>query len=309
MTYIHHLNGGVLQAAGGLRGVCHCLLLEDPAGLTLVDTGIGLEDVRDPLGRVGRAAIDAAGFQFDAGHTLLRQLQRLGLTAGDVEHIVLTHADPDHVGGLADFPHAVVHVAAEELAALTRGDERYRPKQFAHVVRWRAYGPTQASWFGLAARPVAVPGPGRVLLVELFGHTAGHCGVAVEKSGGRWLLHAGDAYYLRDELTNDRHPVAALAAARAVNDDLRRASLAHVQRLTHDFADEIEIMNYHDAAELPPGGLMAKNDVSQAGADGTAGPATSGQSNAVQSNAGRSNAGGTAAGNEPAGRTPAGRIP
>jgi glyoxylase-like metal-dependent hydrolase (beta-lactamase superfamily II) len=38
-----------------------------------------------------------------------------------------------------------------------------------------------------------------VLLVPLLGHTRGHCGVAVQTAEG-WLLHAGDAYFHKDEM-------------------------------------------------------------------------------------------------------------
>lgn len=36
--------------------------------------------------------------------------------------------------------------------------------------------------------------PPEILLVPLFGHTLGHCGVAVQDAQG-WMLHAGDAYF------------------------------------------------------------------------------------------------------------------
>jgi glyoxylase-like metal-dependent hydrolase (beta-lactamase superfamily II) len=36
------------------------------------------------------------------------QVQRLGFDPRDVRHIVLTHLDFDHAGGLDDFPHATV---------------------------------------------------------------------------------------------------------------------------------------------------------------------------------------------------------
>ena len=111
MTRVHHLNCGTLHAPPNPPAACHCLLLEDPAGLALVDTGIGLHDVRDPVGRIGRQLIDLAGFQFHEEQTALRQVERRGYRAADVRHVVLTHCDPDHTGGLADFPHARVHLA------------------------------------------------------------------------------------------------------------------------------------------------------------------------------------------------------
>jgi glyoxylase-like metal-dependent hydrolase (beta-lactamase superfamily II) len=62
---IHHLNTGTMcpigrrfvNGTGGIfqraRMVCHCLLVETNDGLALVDTGIGLDDIAQPL-RLGR---------------------------------------------------------------------------------------------------------------------------------------------------------------------------------------------------------------------------------------------------------------
>jgi glyoxylase-like metal-dependent hydrolase (beta-lactamase superfamily II) len=52
-----------------------------------------------------------AGFLFHEEDTTVRQVEKLGFRTKDVTHVVLTHCDPDHAGGLADFPHADVHVA------------------------------------------------------------------------------------------------------------------------------------------------------------------------------------------------------
>lgn len=93
-----------------------------------------------------------------------------------------------------------------------------------------------------------------VLLVPLFGHTLGHCGVAIQQ-GERWALHVGDAYYLRAELGTDDHPVSLLAASRADDDALRRASLGQLRRLARDHGHEIDLFGYHDGSEFPGGGL------------------------------------------------------
>ena len=64
---IHHLNCGTMCPHGAplINGygkltdnghmVCHCLLIESNDGLVLVDTGLGIEDVRNPVKRLGRA--------------------------------------------------------------------------------------------------------------------------------------------------------------------------------------------------------------------------------------------------------------
>jgi glyoxylase-like metal-dependent hydrolase (beta-lactamase superfamily II) len=252
MTRIHHLNCGTLHAPPNPAASCHCLLLEGGGGLALVDAGIGLLDVQRPLERIGQQLIDLAGFQFHEDQTALRRVEKLGFRAADVTDVVLTHADPDHTGGLADFPHARIHASAEELANVSGGNWRYLPAHFAHSPNWRTYAAAGERWFGLEARRAELRSGAEVLLVPLFGHTRGHCGVAV-RDGGRWLLHAGDAYYLRVELERDDHPVSALAAQRADDDSRRRESLAHLRRLARDHRDEIDLFGYHDFSEFPAG--------------------------------------------------------
>ena len=247
---IHHINCGTLIVPGYPTVVCHCLLLEGAAGLTLVDAGIGLADVRNPAERLGQELIDLAGFQFNEPDTAVRRIEALGFSPDDVRHIVLTHCDPDHTGGLADFPAAQVHVAEEDLRHARSGHPRYVAGHFAHAPQWRTYSSGTRDWFGLESRPLHGDAGADVRLVPLFGHTPGHCGVAVRQDAG-WLLHVGDAYYLRAELTEANHPVSDFAAGRADNDDQRRSSLAQLQRLHTDHSDEIEMFGYHDITELP----------------------------------------------------------
>lgn len=225
------------------------MLLEDGHSLVLVDTGIGLLDVRQPQERIGQALIDLAGFQFDESITAVRQVERLGFRNSDVTDVVLTHCDPDHAGGLADFPAATVHVAEEELANLMRGSWRYLPVQFTHRPNWSPTSRSDRNWYGLEARPLNMQLESEVLLIPLFGHTHGHCGVAV-RGIGRWVLHVGDAYYLRAELETDDHWVSQLVAQRADDDVRRRESLEHLRRLARNHAHEIDTFSYHDPSEF-----------------------------------------------------------
>lgn len=251
---LHHLNCGVLHVPPGPRAACHCVLLEHGGRLTLIDTGIGLQDIVQPVERIGQAAIEAAGFQFHEGLTAARQIERLGFGVDDVTDIVLTHGDHDHVGGLADFPMARVHVSAEEHAQLAGGHWRYSAAQFAHGPRWIVHPSSTWRWFGLEARALSLFDGVECYLVPLFGHTLGHCGVAIQ-NGGRWLLHAGDAYYLRAELFTDDHPVSHLAAQRADDNASRLASLNELRRLVRDHGDEIEMCGYHDFTEFACDGV------------------------------------------------------
>jgi glyoxylase-like metal-dependent hydrolase (beta-lactamase superfamily II) len=251
MSSLHHINCGFLHVPPNPKVTCHCLLIEDRRGLALIDTGIGMLDIKNPEERIGREAIAAAGFQFEEKETAVRQLQSLGFQPERLRHIVLTHADPDHAGGLADFSQAQVHLSREERLNLDSGNPRYSAAQFRHGPLWRAYGPSRRRWFGLEARELDLGLSCEVLLIPLFGHTLGHCGVAVQQED-RWVLHVGDAYYLRIELETDDHPVSRLASLRADDDLTRRESLDQLRRLVRDHQGEVELFGYHDIDELMP---------------------------------------------------------
>lgn len=253
MLDVIHLNAGNLHAPPFPKVGCHCLLVPMREGLLLVDTGIGLADVADPVSRVGEEAIRLAGFQFVEADTARRQIEALGHPADEVRQIVLTHGDPDHAGGLADFPEAVVHVTIEERRAIEHGSPRYRESQFAHGVKWREATAETETWFGLSARRVSEAGDRRVLLVPLPGHTLGHAGVAIEQGDGRWLFHVGDALYLKGELTTDPHWVTPLAVLRADDDARRRESLRRLQHLVAAANGAVDLVCTHDPGDFPGG--------------------------------------------------------
>lgn len=204
ITRVHHLNTASIQGISvlGQHLVCHVLLLEtSDAGLVLVDTGLGAKDYRNMTARLGAEFSRVyARPLIDPSLAAVEQIKALGLDPRDVRHIVQTHLDLDHVGGLADFPDALVHVHATELDAAQRRDgfrakRRYRPNMlFEHNPTWRTYVHGGESWMGFDAVR-GLDGLGQdILMVPLFGHTHGHCGIAVDTGDG-WLLACGDAYF------------------------------------------------------------------------------------------------------------------
>lgn len=83
--------------------VCHVLLAEADSGLVLVDTGFGTLDCGRPA-RFGRFRPYFFRPSFDMAEAAVNQVEALGYHRSDVRHIITTHFDADHIGGLADFP-------------------------------------------------------------------------------------------------------------------------------------------------------------------------------------------------------------
>jgi glyoxylase-like metal-dependent hydrolase (beta-lactamase superfamily II) len=187
------------------------LLIECANQLVLVDTGYGLRDVADPPSRLSRFFLTLLAPEFREQLTAARQIEQLGFKREDVRDIVLTHLDFDHAGGLDDFPHARVHMLAAERddaraqqSVLDR--MRYRPQQWSTSANWRVYANTVGErWYGFDCVRGLEGLPPEIVLVPLIGHTLGHAGVAVQRTGGYWHLQSGDAYFYHAEMDLD-HP-------------------------------------------------------------------------------------------------------
>jgi glyoxylase-like metal-dependent hydrolase (beta-lactamase superfamily II) len=266
---IHHLNcgtdcpfGGALMdgRSHGALGhlVCHCLLIESDVGLVLVDTGYGLKDVHDPFPRLSRPFASLLNIRLREQETAIRQVEALGFSAPDVRHILVTHLDFDHAGGLEDFPNAVVHVMADELsAALTPRSfvsrNRYRRAQFDDVREWRRYAPAGETWQGFQAVRALDGLPPEILMVPLRGHTQGHAGIAIDTDEG-WLLHAGDAYFHEDEVRRlDRRCPPGLRLYQNMMEVDRPARLlnqARLRELSLNADADVRMFCAHDTAEF-----------------------------------------------------------
>lgn len=268
---IHHLNCGTCCPWGGrlfdgtsrgfLRGhiVCHCLLIESDNGLVLVDTGFGARDV-------GRHDRIAAFFrvlnqpQFRHEETAVHQLRALGFHPEDVRHILVTHLDFDHAGGLEDFPNATVHILAREKEVADErrggtfvGTRRYRPGQWDEVKDWALYPSGRGEpWMGFDCVRQLQGLPPEILLVPLAGHTWGHAGVAVQADAG-WLLHAGDAYFYRGEMRQEKRQcppgMRFYQWMMEVDRSARLSNQERLRRLSLDEAADVRIFCAHDRTE------------------------------------------------------------
>ena len=255
---VHHLNCGTMRpwrAPGGL--VCHVLLLETAGGLVLVDSGLGLRDHAEPGKRFGPSRFLVRP-DFAEQETAIRQLAGLNFDPHDVRHIVLTHFDADHTGGLADFPWAQVHLTgAEADAALNpRGrieKGRYLPTQRDHGPTLVRHDPGRGEpWKGFAAAEELVDIAPGVVLLSLPGHTRAHAAVAVD-TGDRWVLHVGDAFYHHGQIDGTgRAPRALTTLERLVANNWQRVQDNHARLADLWAADDpgLLLVNAHDPSLL-----------------------------------------------------------
>ncbi len=251
MRRIHHLN--CMTFHFGVPGITHCLLIEDPDRLFLVDSGLGTGDYAHPTLRA-RVFLKLNRISRDPQQTAVHQIAALGFSPQDVREIALTHLHIDHAGGLPDFPWAQVHVlAAEHQAAMAPKpfsllEGGYAAEHWAHNPRWAIHQLSGPRWFDLPCAQISASPAGRILLVPLFGHSRGHCGVAVETESG-WLLHCGDAY-IRQGQVDPLCPLPALPRGAGFFERyvFPLAARAIIRRLLREHGDQVRAFCAHDPA-------------------------------------------------------------
>lgn len=255
---VHSISCGTFNPPTVDPLVCHVLLCESDQGLVLIDTGLGLADYADPAGRIGpsRRLLRPTSGPAD---TALRQIEARGHAASDVAHIVVTHLDFDHVGGLSDFPHAQVHTTAQEHAAAVVAPrlserQRYRPAQWAHGPRFVLHEGRGDPWqHGLTGHEI-LPG---ITLVPMPGHSRGHAAVAVDADERGLLVHAGDAAFDASSYSDVSPSGGRLAKVRAlrlfetlVGSDRDAIGRNHETLRRLNDTDGVTVLPAHDARVL-----------------------------------------------------------
>lgn len=193
--------GGFLEgAAGAITYPIPVFVIEHPAGLVVVDTGLhadlaaGSERLRE---LASRFTVHLAA---DGSETVGPALDALGYDPAQVAHVVLTHLHFDHTGGLGELPNARVIVQGREWAEL--GNESLL-----------ALGAYNRDDVDLGHDRLELDGDhdlfgdGTITCLSTDGHTAGHQSVRVRTERGTYVI-CGDCCYLRQTLTDEHLPPA-----------------------------------------------------------------------------------------------------
>ena len=190
-----------------VSGVANAYLIVDPDGLTLIDAGLAR-----------------------SGKKILRHIAELGHSPGDLRRIIITHADGDHVGGLAALKEASgarVYASPVEAEAIAAG-RMSRELKLRGVQKW-LYGLVSPLF---KARPAAVeelvsdgqelPVLGGLRVVETPGHTPGHISLFAPSAG---ILFTGDSLISDGERLRPSQGINTWDEARAAESVKRQAAL------------------------------------------------------------------------------------
>lgn len=252
---VHHLNCGTYCTRGipfvlEPSQLCtRCLLIETEDGVVVVDSGFSVADLsQDGLA----ASIPQKVFaKYPKPYEALKnQIESLGFKPTDIRHFVITHLDPDHAGGLNDFPDAQVHLYSHEYyqALNNRGSNpiwsyRLRSVDWAAAKKWNLYETEGDSWNGLKCVRQLKGIKADIAIVPLLGHTPGHAGILVD--GKSPIFHVGDLYYNSMEFDSGLNRFAALSKLLAYDNEMRLKNLKRVAEIKNNNPG-IEIFSAHD---------------------------------------------------------------
>ena len=177
-------------------------LIEHPKGLFLVDTGwhrdISPEGEYDPKAVKRELPLHLASLYrplVPKGMAIDEQLNSMGIRPEDLEAVLITHLDPDHVSGLRSVSGAKRIIIPEDEAYWSIRT-KYRIRQPRDL--WECCGYERMFFRGHLIGPmhkaIDVTGDGSIMMVSLPGHTDGHVGV-MTGNGDRYILLAGDSGY------------------------------------------------------------------------------------------------------------------
>lgn len=164
-----------------------CYLIKRGAQYMLWDTGLPASAMASPSG--------GGAFTQNLSTTIAAQMARLGVMPGQVSFVGISHSHGDHTGQAADFGQATLLMGPADFEAVKAGADAAR---FAPWI-------TGGAKFEAVPRDKDVFGDGRVVILDMPGHTPGHKSLFVDLASGPVLL-TGDLYHFSAQVANNGVP-------------------------------------------------------------------------------------------------------
>jgi len=173
------------------RLVVSCYLIRHGESYMLWDTGLEKADLGKPLVQNDTES-EALSI------SIVDQLAKIGVKPQQVSVIGISHYHFDHTGQAGDFAQAKLLMGKADLALLRRpGSERAKP-----LAHWIGGGGQLEEIEG----DKDVFGDGKVVMLDLPGHTPGHHGLLVRLDGAGPVLLSGDVAHFRENLEGNGVP-------------------------------------------------------------------------------------------------------
>lgn len=163
----------------------------------------------------------ATPFHVSEEQAIVRQLPLFGLSANDIQTMVVSHFHADHISGLHDFPNTrfVCDRIAYDTIANRCGFDAVRraylpdlmPTDFATRATWTETLPPGESLPGFSTTRDLF-GDGSCRIVSLPGHAAGQIGLLAQTAKGETLFFVADATYTARAIRENTpsHPITRL---------------------------------------------------------------------------------------------------
>lgn len=175
-----------------------CFLVEASGHRTLIDAGWSAQDAHDARRHLGFGLWFASEPVMETEEAVPARLSQMGLTVTDLDAVVFTHLDCDHISGSDGIKDASrILVSREELLAAKSRNPRYRPSLWESI---------EFECLDMKVDPAApfncsadIYGDGTLVAYLVPGHTAGSVVViARDKETNAFAIIAGDTGYNAD---------------------------------------------------------------------------------------------------------------
>ena len=233
------------------------LILHPEVGWILFDTGYAEHFFTATAQFPQRLYRSALPITLPKEEQLLNQLAALGLSASDINVVIISHYHGDHIAGLRDFPAAkffASEAATNEIQALAKTPWRATlsgklpsllPDNYVQRLHYiENYALINLpEWMKPFSQGFDLIGDGSLIAIPLPGHSTGQMGLLIPDADGRPVFMAADACWSLNACKEGRLP-SAMTALFAPHGNAYRQTFSHLGQLAKR-DPEIQILPSH----------------------------------------------------------------